>query len=178
MEDEIKSDAKEIIQFFQEKGINTIMLSGDKDVKCQEVAKKLNIAEVYSEHLPEQKMAVVQLFQSRDKTAMVGDGINDAPSLTLADVGISFGDATDVSINSAEIVLLGKNEMYKLKEAYQTSKLTLKTIKQNLFWALFYNVLAIPVAAVGLLSPIIASISMAMSDVIVIGNSLRLKRKK
>ncbi len=177
MQDKIKSDAKEIIDYFHKQGIKTIMLSGDRKEKCLEVASKLGIDEVYSEHLPEQKMQIVKDYSAVGKTAMVGDGINDAPSLTLADVGISFGNATDVSINSAEVVLLGNDEMYKLKEAHTTSKLTLKTIKQNLFWALFYNVLAIPIAAVGLLSPIIASISMALSDVIVIGNSLRLKRK-
>lgn len=177
MIDEIKSDAKEIINYFNSKGIETIMLSGDKNQKCQEIGKELGIDTIFSEHLPDQKMDVVRSYTDKGITAMVGDGINDAPALTLSDVGISFGTASDVSINSAEIVLLGTNEMLKLKQAYESSKMTLKTIKQNLFWALFYNVLAIPIAAVGLLSPIIASISMALSDVIVIGNSLRLKHK-
>ena len=127
--------------------------------------------------MPDEKLAFIKEINQKEQVIMIGDGINDAPSLTLANVGISFGNATDISQNAADVVILESNDLQKIKDLIEVGKLTLATIKQNLFWALFYNVVAIPIAALGFLSPIIAAGSMAFSDLIVIGNSIRLKYK-
>ena len=178
IEDEIKPQAKEIIAELVNQGIQIILLSGDKQSKCDFVAQALNIQTVFAEQLPDEKLTKVEEYSSKGNTVMVGDGINDAPALARASIGISFGDATDVSINTAQVVLLGTNGIDKLTETLHLSRLTFKTIKQNLFWAFFYNVLAIPVAAFGFLSPIIAAATMGLSDIVVIGNSILLKVKK
>ncbi|MDX2245210.1 MAG: cation-translocating P-type ATPase [Bacteroidia bacterium] len=172
--DEIRPGAAELIQFLHEKGVETVLVSGDKKEKCQQVADLLGIKNIYSEQLPEAKLALIEKFSREKPTAMVGDGINDAPALARATVGVSLGKATAAAIQSAQIVLLG-DHLTLIEELYRTSQLTVKTIRQNLFWAFFYNVLAIPLAATGFLSPIIGAFTMAMSDVVVIGNSLRLR---
>jgi len=154
------------------------MLSGDSKKKCEEIAQQVGIEKVYSEQLPSQKLEVVDTLNKQAPTAMVGDGINDAPALEKSTVGISIGNATQVAIQSAQIVLLKNNDLSMIVNAHLISKHTLITIKQNLFWAFFYNVVAIPIAAMGFLSPGIAALSMAFSDVIVVGNSIRLKTKK
>ena len=178
MQDEIREGMKDLIWFLKSKGIHTVLLSGDRKEKCDFVAQQTGIEEVIAEQLPEQKSAVVASYTKKGKTAMVGDGINDAPALTRANVGISPGEATQVAMQSAQVVLLGKDGLQKIDEAFTISVHTLKTIRQNLFWAFFYNVVAIPIAAAGLLNPMIAAFSMAFSDVIVIGNSIRLRTKK
>jgi P-type Cu+ transporter len=132
---------------------------------------------VYSEQLPKQKLEIIERLSKVNLTAMVGDGINDAPALAKANVGISLSNATQVAIQSAQIVLLHGNDLHYLIKALNISRKILLTIKQNLFWAFFYNVIAIPVAALGLLNPMIAALSMAFSDVFLIGNSLRLRTK-
>ena len=178
MEDEIQPYAKEAIALLNASGRETIMLSGDKKERCEELAAKLGIKKVYSEQSPAQKLEIVEQLSHTSKIAMVGDGINDAPALAKAHVGVSLSNATQVAVQSADVILLGKEGMKQLYESLLISKHTLKTIKQNLFWAFFYNVVAIPIAAVGLLSPMVAALSMAFSDVVVIGNSIRLKTKK
>ena len=177
LEDEIKPGALEVIQFLKNKKIKTIMLSGDKEARCAEVATALGIVEYHSQQKPEEKLAFIRACVAQSPTAMVGDGINDAPALAQSNLGISLSNATQVAIDSAQIILL-KGTLLNLIEAFSIGKLTLQTIKQNLFWAFFYNVLAIPVAAVGFLTPTLAALSMAFSDVIVVGNSLRLKIRK
>jgi P-type Cu+ transporter len=178
LEDEIQPYAKEAIGLLNAAGIETIMLSGDKKERCDELAAKLGIKKVYSEQSPAQKLEIVDQLSQTSKIAMVGDGINDAPALAKAQVGISLSNATQVAVQSAGIILLGSSGMKQLYEALLVSKHTLKTIKQNLFWAFFYNVIAIPIAAFGFLNPMVGALSMAFSDVIVIGNSIWLKTKK
>ena len=178
LEDAIKNNVKQSIDRLKAEGIEMILLSGDSKQKCEALAQKVDIITVYSEQMPAQKLELLEKLNSRQPVAMVGDGVNDAPALTKASVGISLSNATQAAIQSAQIVLLKNNDLSQLPEAYLISKHTLITIKQNLFWAFFYNVVAIPVAAAGLLSPTIGALTMAFSDVIVIGNSIRLKTKK
>ena len=178
LEDQIKSDAKAVISELKNQGIRTVMVSGDKKVICESVALQLGMDEVFSEQLPRQKLDIIERLSKSGPTAMVGDGINDAPALAKATVGVSLSNASQVAIQSAQVILLHGNDLRSILKAIQISKHTLTTIRQNLFWAFFYNVIAIPVAAFGLLSPMIGALSMAFSDVIVIGNSIRLKSKK
>ncbi len=177
IEDDIKQGAKETIDYFKSKGIETILLSGDKEDKCKEIANTLGIEKVYSEKLPDEKFQIIEELSSKYKIAMVGDGINDAPALSKAFLGISMSDATQVAVKSAEVVLL-KGNMNLLSKSFSLSKTTFRTIKENLFWAFFYNVMAIPLAVAGFLSPMIAALAMALSDIIVILNSLRLKTRR
>ena len=176
--DEIKSNALKMITSLKSQHINTILLSGDTDKKCKELASQLKIDKVYSERLPHQKLEIIDSLVNEAPTATVGDGINDAPALVKATVGVSLSNATQVAIQSAQIILLKENDLNVVNNALQISKHTLLTIKQNLFWAFFYNIVAIPIAAVGLLNPMVGALAMAFSDVIVIGNSIRLKTKK
>jgi Cu+-exporting ATPase len=141
------------------------------------VAKTLNIDEVHFEMLPDDKLQVVDMYRKKGKTIMIGDGINDAPALTQADVGVSMNDASQIAIQSAKVILLN-TDLQSVVKFLQISRHTLLTIKQNLFWAFAYNIIAIPVAALGFLNPMVGAFAMAFSDVIVIGNSLRLKVKK
>lgn len=157
-------------------GIKPVLLSGDLKKKCEDLAAILGIEEVYAETQPHKKLEIIESIKKRGKTAMVGDGINDAPALTTSDVGISMSDSSQIAIQSAEVVLL-KNELGVIDQMLRIGKHTLLTIKQNLFWAFFYNVVAIPVAAFGFLNPMVGALTMAFSDVIVIGNSIRLKTK-
>jgi Cu+-exporting ATPase len=178
MEDELKIHAKETISFLKSQNITPIMLSGDTKQRCEETARQLGISEIYSGQLPDQKLSLIDSFSTKGRVAMVGDGINDAPALAKASVGISIGNATQVAIHSSQIILLKEKDLAQLQLAYLISKHTLKTIKQNLFWAFFYNVVAIPIAAAGFLSPMVGALAMAFSDVVVIGNSVRLRFKK
>ena len=177
IDDEIKPDAAALIAQLKKMNIIPVLLSGDKDSRCLNVAKQIGIDEVHSEKLPDEKLAVIDIYRQKGKTIMIGDGINDAPALTRADVGVSMNDASQVAIQSARVVLLN-TDLHSVVKFLQISRHTLLTIKQNLFWAFAYNIVAIPVAALGFLNPMLGAFTMAFSDVIVIGNSLRLKSKK
>jgi P-type Cu+ transporter len=176
IDDTIKPEAAALINQLKKLGIIPVLLSGDKDSRCLKVAKAIGITEIHSEKLPDEKLAVIDFYNKRGKTIMIGDGINDAPALTKADIGISMNDASQVAIQSAKVILLN-TDLHSIVTFLQISKHTLITIKQNLFWAFAYNVIAIPVAAFGFLNPMLGAFTMAFSDVVVIGNSLRLKKK-
>jgi len=177
IDDEIKPDAAALIAQLKKLDIVPVLLSGDKQSRCIKVAKAIGIDEVHAEKLPDEKLAVIDIYKKKGKTIMIGDGINDAPALTQADVGVSMNDASQVAIQSARVVLLN-TDLHSVVKFLQISKHTLITIKQNLFWAFAYNVVAIPIAALGFLNPMVGAFAMAFSDVVVIGNSLRLKTKK
>lgn len=176
LQDTIKAGAGEMIAYFKQKGIKTILLSGDRAENCKHIAETLQLDAYYAAQTPADKLTRIKSWRQEGFVTMVGDGINDSPALEMAHVGISMSTATQIAIQSAQIILLNGN-LSKLPEAYALSNATLRTIRQNLFWAFFYNVLAIPIAAIGLLSPIIAALSMAFSDVFVIGNAIRLRTK-
>lgn len=180
--DLLKADSKETVAKLQEKGIDVVMLTGDNSKTAQAIAKQAGIKNVISEVLPDQKSQAIQDLQSQGKmVTMVGDGINDAPALAVADIGIAVGSGTDIAIESADIILM-KPEISDVLKALSISRLTIKIIKENLFWAFIYNILAIPVAmgvlylfGGPLLNPMIAGLAMGFSSVSVVLNALRLK---
>ena len=173
--DEIKPGAASMLAGLHSQGIHTVLLSGDTEKRCREVADAVGIEQVFSGKLPHEKTIIVNELKQKGRLLMVGDGINDAPSLTAADIGISFGEATKIAINSAQVIILNGENLDIILKALRIGKLTLITIRQNLFWAFAYNLVAIPIAAMGFLSPMVAAFSMAFSDVVVIGNSIRLR---
>ncbi len=173
--DQLRPESSSVIRYLKSNGKKVVLLSGDRASKCEDVASKLGITEVYSEKLPHEKTEFIKKLSHSHKVVMVGDGINDAPALASAQVGISLSGATDVAIKSAQVVLMQQGNMELMIQAFKISDVTMRTIKQNLFFSFFYNVIAIPIAAAGLLSPIIGALAMALSDVVVVGNSIRLK---
>ena len=177
MQDEIRPEAIEVLSYFKKRNIKTILLSGDRRQKCIDTAAALGMDEVISEQTPQQKLHQVEQLSRSAVTAMVGDGINDAPALAKAGVGISMSDASQIALQTADVVLMNSG-LKKLPLAMQLGTYTFLTIRQNLFWAFFYNVLAIPVAATGLLTPGVAAAAMAFSDVVLLINSSRLFVKK
>jgi Cu+-exporting ATPase len=173
--DIIKDEALSVIQTLNDRGINTVMLSGDSKAVAKEVATTLGIKTVIAEVLPKQKAEIVQEMQLRGELVlMCGDGINDTPALATADVSVSVKNGTDVAIDSSDVVLMS-NDLNKLVTFLSISKQTIKCIKQNLFWAFFYNLLMIPIAIASLITPVIASIAMVLSSITVIINALRMK---
>jgi P-type E1-E2 ATPase len=183
--DAVKEEAILAVKDLHKLGIKIIMLTGDNENTAKYVAQLVGIDEVVAEALPEDKIKKIQELQGEGMiVAMAGDGVNDAPALAQADVGIAMGTGTDVAIESAGITLLG-GDISKIVKAVKLSKMTMRGIKQNLFWAFIYNIVGIPLAAGlfypifgWLLSPVFAGFAMAMSSVSVVGNSLRIKSKK
>jgi len=176
--DELKINTDLVISSLHKRGYTTTLLSGDKKEKCDILSSELGIKTTFSEQLPQEKIEKIESLVNINKTAMVGDGINDAPALAKATIGISLGNATQIAIQSADVVLLNNEDLSQLPQTMQIGKHTLLTIKQNLFWAFAYNLVAIPIAVMGLLNPMWGALFMAFSDVIVIGNSIRLRYKK
>ena len=176
--DTVLSSSVEAVQELKQSGMNVVMLSGDNETTAKAIARSAGIGEVAAGVLPKQKAEYIKSLQSKGvKIAMVGDGINDAPALAQADVGIAMGTGTDVAMETADITLM-RHDLRAVVTALKLSKATVRTIRQNLFWAFIYNVIGIPLAAVGVLSPVIAAGAMAMSSVSVVSNSLRLKSVK
>ena len=176
--DTLKEDARAAIQLLVAQGIETVMITGDNQRTAEAVARQVGIGKVFAEVLPHEKAEKVRAVQQGGRrVAFVGDGINDAPALVQADLGISIGTGSDIAIEAGNIVLVKGNPL-KVVEALNLSRITFKTIKQNLFWAFFYNIAAIPLAALGLLNPMVAAGAMAISSVSVVGNSLRIKRQE
>ncbi|RYZ46809.1 MAG: cation-translocating P-type ATPase, partial [Chitinophagaceae bacterium] len=173
LQDELRPEAKEVVQHLQAKGVKTILLSGDLYAKCKQIADALGIEEVIAEQTPEQKLQKVADLSAAAPTLMVGDGINDAPALAKATIGVSMSEASQMAMQSAHVVLMG-SDLKKLPTALGLGRHTYLTIKQNLFWAFAYNIVAIPIAAVGLLNPTFAALVMGFSDVVLGVNSVRL----
>ncbi len=175
--DELRPEALEVINYCKKKSIKTILLSGDSYPKTRQIAEQLKIDEVFAEQTPKQKLEKIEQLVKEQPTVMVGDGINDAPALAKATISISLSKASQLAIQSASVVLMDSG-LTKLPLAIQLGKHTYGTIKSNLFWAFMYNIIAIPVAAVGLLTPTAGALAMGLSDVVLAGNSLWLKWKR
>jgi Cu+-exporting ATPase len=177
--DVVRPDSPEVVRRLQQHGTETWLISGDTGPTCQAVAKAVGIPpeQVRAECRPEDKVRILGELQVRGlRVAFVGDGINDSPALAAADLGIAVAKASDVAREAADIVLL-RPDLAAVVEALDLADRTLRTIHQNLFWAFFYNAAAVPLAALGYLSPVVCALTMGLSDLIVIGNALRLRRR-
>jgi cation-transporting P-type ATPase A/B len=173
--DAIKDSAAEAVTALHERGLKTVLLTGDNPSAAAEVAAQVGIDDVIAEVLPEGKVDVIEQLRERGRVvAMVGDGINDGPALVSADLGLAIGRGTDVAIAAADIILV-RDDLRSVPQSLDLARATLRTIRMNLFWAFGYNIAAIPLAAAGLLNPLIAGAAMAFSSFFVVSNSLRLR---
>lgn len=177
LSDDIREGAAAVIRDLKDASIEPVMLTGDSRSKAEATGKLLGVDRIYAEQLPADKLAIISKLSDERSTAMVGDGVNDAAALSRADIGISLGGASSAALDAAQIVLL-RDDLSLLSSGRKVAALTLKTIKESLFWAFSYNIVAIPLAALGYLNPMWAALFMAFSDVVVIGNAVRLKRRK
>ena len=174
--DELRPGAAELVDRLHARGLTTALLTGDREEKARRVAGEVGIDEVYAGQLPEQKLEKITELSREQPTAMVGDGINDAAALSRANLGISLGGASAAALDAAQVVLM-RDDLSLLVEGRRIAELTVKTIRESLFWAFSYNIVAIPLAALGYLNPMWAALFMAFSDVVVIGNAVRLKQR-
>jgi len=185
--DTIRPDTRDVISRLKAMGLQTVLLTGDNESAANAIAQEAGIQTVHASVKPDAKAEVIRQLQALSpqplpkgrggKISMVGDGINDAPALAQADLGIAIGTGSDIAKETGDIVLVS-GSIGGVPQAIVLSRATMRVIRQNLFFAFFYNVIAIPLAAFGLLSPIICAAAMALSDVTVIGNALRLRRTK
>jgi Cu+-exporting ATPase len=174
--DRVKENSRKALAILKAMGLEVYMMTGDNRRTAEAIGREVGVDQVMAEVLPESKAQAVEQIRKQGKTvAMVGDGINDAPALVTADIGMAMGTGTDIAMESADITLMN-GDLMSVAAAIQLSQRTMRKIKQNLFWAFFYNTIGIPIAAVGMLNPIIAGAAMAFSSVSVVSNSLSLKR--
>jgi len=176
--DTVKAGAPEVVARLQRQGLQIYLVTGDNSSTATAIGRQLGISSdnVFAEVRPEQKAEFVKRLQARgQRVAFVGDGINDAPALEQADLGVAVSRASDVAREAADIILLN-SEIEAVPDALALARATLRTIKQNLFWAFFYNAIGVPLAALGFMSPVLCAAAMGLSDLVVIGNALRLRR--
>jgi Cu+-exporting ATPase len=178
VKDAVKPGAREVVQQLERQGLKIYLVTGDNLLTAESIAKQTGIKpeNVFAQVRPEQKAEFVKKLQRQgQRVAFVGDGINDAPALEQADLGVAVSRASDVAREAADIILL-KSEIEAVPESLGLARATLRTIHQNLFWAFFYNAIGVPLAALGFMSPILCAAAMGLSDLVVIGNALRLRR--
>jgi Cu+-exporting ATPase len=177
VEDSVKPGARAVVEQLKQQGLKVYLVTGDNSLTANSIAQQAGIQfeNVFAEVRPEQKAELVARLQKQgERVAFVGDGINDAPAIEQADLGIAVSRASDIAREAADIILLN-SEIEAVPESLALARATLRTIKQNLFWAFFYNAIGVPLAALGFMSPIFCAAAMGLSDIVVIGNALRLR---